>query len=157
EALRVELRAEQRITEQDRADVPRVKEGKRALLACAAGFGAFGLVLLAFSFWEFQTQKVGSADDVVTGLGLPLVGTLPVLPPRARRKLSGPGAGIDPDWEGVLIEAIEATRTMLLHASGEGPAQVLMVASAASSEGKTTLACYLAGSLARTGRRTLLI
>src|SRR5262249_49755581 len=56
-----------------------------------------------------------------------------------------------------LKEAVDATRTLLLHqATGHG-IKALMVTSAAAGEGKTSLACHLAASFARAGRRTLLI
>ena len=48
-------------------------------------------------------------------------------------------------------------RAMLLHASRRDGTRVVMVASAMKGEGKTSLACHLATSLARAGRRTLLI
>src|SRR5262249_44263872 len=48
-------------------------------------------------------------------------------------------------------------RTMLLRSANEEPTQVVMVTSAVAGEGKTTLAGNLAVSLARAGRKTLLL
>src|SRR5208283_1568943 len=48
-------------------------------------------------------------------------------------------------------------RTMLLRASKFESLRVIMVTSALKGEGKTSLSCHLATSLARAGRKTLLI
>src|SRR5581483_3177992 len=56
-----------------------------------------------------------------------------------------------------LIESVDAIRTMLLRNAGPENLRVLMVTSAVGSEGKTTLASNLAMSLARAGRKTLLL
>ena len=46
---------------------------------------------------------------------------------------------------------------MLIHAARSGSHRVIMIASALSGEGKTSLASHLATSLARSGQKTLLI
>jgi polysaccharide biosynthesis transport protein len=60
-------------------------------------------------------------------------------------------------WTNELNEAIDAVRTLLLHAARSEGLRVVMVTSADSGEGKTTLASQLAASLARAWRRTLLV
>jgi capsular exopolysaccharide synthesis family protein len=60
-------------------------------------------------------------------------------------------------WHNLLLESIDATRTMLLHAARNGSHQVVMITSALAGEGKTSLASHLATSLARSGKKTLLI
>jgi capsular exopolysaccharide synthesis family protein len=57
----------------------------------------------------------------------------------------------------MLIESVDAARTALLHISRTESVHVVMVASALGGEGKTSLASHLATSLARAGRRTLLV
>jgi capsular exopolysaccharide synthesis family protein len=56
-----------------------------------------------------------------------------------------------------LVEALDVTRTRLLHASRTDAPCMVLVTSAVPAEGKTTLSCHLATSLARSGRRTLLL
>jgi succinoglycan biosynthesis transport protein ExoP len=57
----------------------------------------------------------------------------------------------------LLLESVDATRTMLMHAARTGSHRIVMIASAVGGEGKTSLASYLATSLAQSGVRTLLI
>ena len=84
-----------------------------------------------------------------------IVGTLPAL--RERGRLLGLRDARNLRQHNILIESVDAARTVLLHASRTESVRVLMVASALSGEGKTSLACHLATSLARAGRRILLI
>src|SRR5207244_6612170 len=50
-----------------------------------------------------------------------------------------------------------AARTMILHAARAEGLRTVMITSAVSGEGKTSLSCHLACSLARAGRKTLLL
>src|SRR5205823_2463645 len=114
------------------------------------------LVLLAVAWWEFSARRIQEPDEVVASLAMRVVGAVPEMPdPKHHR------AGADPVAEELLrhnlIESIDAIRTMLLRNAGVENLRVVMVTSAVSSEGKTTLAANLAMSLARAGRKTLLI
>jgi Mrp family chromosome partitioning ATPase len=57
----------------------------------------------------------------------------------------------------MLTESVDAVRTLLLHAAHNEGLRVVMVTSAVGGEGKTSLSCHLAASLARSGRKTLLV
>jgi capsular exopolysaccharide synthesis family protein len=59
--------------------------------------------------------------------------------------------------EHLFVEAIDFVRTLLLHDESPERKRFLMVSSAMSREGKTMLASHLATSIARVGKRTLLI
>src|SRR5262249_6840399 len=62
------------------------------------------------------------------------------------------------DLEGTpVMESIDAIRTRLLHEANTRATRVVLVTSATAGEGKTTLAAALASSLARAGRKTLLL
>ena len=56
-----------------------------------------------------------------------------------------------------MLESSDGLRTVLLQAGRNEGVRVVMVTSAGIGEGKTSLACQLAASLGRSGRRTLLI
>jgi capsular exopolysaccharide synthesis family protein len=136
-----------------RQAVPNVR--RQMMIAGAAGSGALALVLLIIGYWEFLVRRIQSPDDVIHGLGWRLVGALPALPDR-----SGAGVGTNGDdarWQSMLTESVDGVRTMLLHAARTEGLRTVMVTSAVSGEGKTSLSCHLATSLARAGRKTLLI
>ncbi len=140
-----------------KAQAPSMKSYDRTLrVAGLAGAGALALVLLLVALVESRRRPVGGADDVMRGLGIGVVGTLPVLPARARvARLDAPGAQ-DGYWQARLGEAVDTLRTFLLRATGDGP-HVVLITSAVEGEGKTSLASQLAASLAWSGRRTLLV
>jgi capsular exopolysaccharide synthesis family protein len=116
----------------------------------------FGLAVLGIALLEFQSRRLDSIEQVAEGLGIKVVGTVPACP--RRLGLGARGAKLaEENWRAVLADAVDATRTMLLHAAEAGPAQVVMVTSALDGEGKTSFASHLAVSLARAGRTTLLL
>jgi capsular exopolysaccharide synthesis family protein len=154
EALEVELMAPKRITLLAKAETPRRKEMMKQYLMCGgAAFGAFALAILGVSFWEMRSMRIGSVDEVVNHLGIALVGALPALPNRNGRLSKAD----DQRWQGLLVESIDATRTMLLHSSRANSTRAVLITSAMKGEGKTSLSAHLATSLARSGRKTLLI
>ena len=113
------------------------------------------LVGLGVSWWEFRARRIQSPDEVTQGLGIRVVGAVPNLPVNARTPAL---ALAQQDKLGHhLLESIDGIRTMLLKDATEAATRVVMVTSAVAGEGKTTLASHLASSLARAGRKTLLI
>ena len=157
EAMNVELTAPDRIEKIDEAREPKNRdELKKYRLSGMVASGFFFLVLVGVTFWEMRTQRVGSAREVTNSLGIRLVGSLPSNRENTRRGLTGPKAG-GRDWLAVMIESIDATRMMLLHASRGEETRVILITSSVEGEGKTSLACNLAASLARAGRKTLLL
>lgn len=153
EALSVELKAPSRVRQLETADTPRQEEDKRVAMAGMAGCGTFGLFALGIALLEFRSRRISSIDEVTQILGLRVVGALPPtsdLDLRSRR-------GTDARGGGPLTESIDSIRTMLLHSTGDRSLNSIMVTSATSGEGKTSLACHLATSLARSGLKTLLI
>ena len=160
EALNVELEAPPRIRTIEDAVAPRTRdEKKRLTMIGLIIFGSFFGGLFGIAFLELQSQKVDSADEVPADLGLQVVGALPILPSRANRggAIARRQSEKDRYWQNLMLESIDATRTMLVHAARTGSHRVVMITSAVGGEGKTSLASHLATSLARSGLRTLLI
>ena len=157
QALRIEQDAPPRVTALQEAVVLPRDDRRQLQIAGLGGLGVFGLVVFGFSWWEFRSRRVGSLDEVSQGLGLRLLGALPRMPDRVRRQLGAANGKQDLHWHSQLNESIDVTRTLLLHDSQAGALQVLLVTSAAEGEGKTSLASHLAASLARAGRKTLLV
>ncbi|MFO0907026.1 MAG: hypothetical protein U0794_01450 [Isosphaeraceae bacterium] len=172
ESLNVELRAPKRGRLIERAETPRVESSKKRLAGIGlASLGMFGATVLGVALREYRLRRVGSIDEVCDGLGLRLVGTLPMLPAPAgagrgrRRGDDAPSSdGREPGvpgsprvgWQARLIESIDAARTVILRDCRTNGLRTLLVTSAAKGEGKSSLCGHLAISLARTGRRTLL-
>jgi capsular exopolysaccharide synthesis family protein len=152
----MEDEAEARIAPIGEAELQNRDTKKRMLAIALAPFGAFFLALFGVAWWEFSARRIHEPDEVVAGLAMRVVGAVPELPDPRRQKL-----GADPAAEEIvrhnLIESIDAIRTMLLRNASAENLRVVMVTSAESGEGKTTLASNLAMSLARAGRKTLLI
>jgi capsular exopolysaccharide synthesis family protein len=125
-------------------------------VAGAGTFAVLGVLLFTVGLVEFRSRRAHSSDEITRGLGIPTVGTLPQLPANVRRAALSSTTPRELHWEGQLTEAVDALRTFLLQALGEGP-HVVLVTSAVAGEGKTSLASQLAASLARAWRKTLLI
>jgi capsular exopolysaccharide synthesis family protein len=160
EALNVELEAPPRIRLIEDAAVPQTRdEKKRYMMIGMITFGSFFASIFGIAFLELQSRKVDTADEVPAELGLTIVGALPVLPARSHRGGLTAHRQTEKDryWQHLLLESVDATRTMLVHAARNGSHRVVMIASAVGGEGKTSLSTYLATSLAQSGMNTLLI
>ncbi|MGO9815431.1 MAG: polysaccharide biosynthesis tyrosine autokinase [Isosphaeraceae bacterium] len=158
EKLNVELQAPPRISLIEDAIPPTTRNVKKwYTMFGGISLGSFLGTLIAIAFLELQTRKIDSADEVVGDLGLAVVGSLPMLPARARRNGVMAHQEKDRYWYSLLLESIDATRTMLIHAARSGSHRVIMITSALPGEGKTSVASHLATSLARSGQKTLLI
>lgn len=127
---------------------------KRAFLLILGPLAMLCAGVLGVAWCEFMARRIHGPDEVVNGLAMRVVGAVPALPDPRRRSAH-------PEEEELyrhnLIESIDAIRTMLLRNADTEGIRVVMVTSAVGGEGKTTLASNLAMSLARAGRRTLLM
>ncbi len=123
---------------------------QRLAIAALGGVALFGLVCYGVALLEFRRRRLNGPDDVDEGLGIRVLGALP---PISSRKAMTPGSAVAAQ----LSEAIDNVRATLMHDSTKRARQVVLVTSAASMEGCTTVASHLALSLTRAGRRTLLI
>lgn len=157
EKLNVEQQAPARVTVLEEAIIDWNDGTFRQLrTAGLAGAGALALILLAIAWWEFRHRRVQTVDQVVHGLGMKLVGTVPAQPARLPFRRASAEETED-HWRSMVHESVSAARAQLLHMAKSGSVQVVMITSAVAGEGKTSLATQLATSLAGTGRKTLLI
>jgi polysaccharide biosynthesis transport protein len=145
------------VTPMGQPTVPKDRDrDKQIKFAGLGAFSVFGVLLFAVALVEFRTRRVTSSDEITQGLGIPTVGTIPALPVRARRGALTGNAQSSAGWQALLTESVDALRTLLFRALGEG-SHVVLVTSAVPGEGKTSLASQLAASLARAWRKTLLV
>lgn len=157
--LAVEEGAPPRVRIADPAVPPSDREDRQKKFASTlmAGGGMFVMSLLMVAFLEFRTRRVKAPDEVVRGLGMGVVGTIPSLPDNRTRRPGNAAQLGDSRWQQAFMESVDATRMLLLHMSRSENLRVVMITSASSGEGKTSLACYLGGSLARAVHRTLIV
>ncbi len=160
-AEKAKLEAESRSTVQRvklevEATPPRTKNYKAQLTVTGLGGSAFFLMgVLGVALWDHSRQRIYTREDVVGGLRLRVLGSLPVRVEQVadrsqqKRKL----VFLESQWS----EALSGLRTILLHEASQHGLRVILVGSAGPEEGKTTLVSNLAVSLASAGRRTLLI
>lgn len=151
ESIEVESNAPARIRQIQPAVVtPGINRMQRYAIAGLGGIGGFALTCFGIAYLEFRNRRLNGPEQMDEGLGIRVVGTLPAL---SARKLLDPNHPIVAQ----LTESIDGVRTLLMHDSTSKQRQVVMVTSAVAMEGRTTVASQLAASLARAGRRTLLV
>jgi capsular exopolysaccharide synthesis family protein len=158
ERLEVERRSNaQRVSIEVEAEPPQTKNRKTQFLTVGlAGLLFFFVGAFGAAYSDYRASRIHSQEEVTHGLGLRVLGSLPVMPNRLpAAQLARTGAHLYSRnlWQ----ESISGIRTMLLYEASQRPLRVVMVTSAGPLEGKTTLASHLAVSIAAAGRRTLLI
>ncbi len=151
----MELMAGSRVSKLQDAELQKKDMKKQILGTAVAPLVVLLAVCMGLAWLEVRQRRIRSAGEVSRGLGIRVVGAVPSLP-NLERHLIGPTG--EPDLEGhPALESIDAIRTLLLRDADAEATRVVMVTSATTGEGKTTLASHLASSLARAGRKTLLI
>jgi len=154
--LRLDAKLGGKVTMRGDVDkIPNHNQNKKIIFSSVGGLATFFVVVLMVAFLEWRTRRVDSVDQVVTELGMRVIGTVPAFPNRANLKAAVEAGGAN--WRFVLNESINSTRTMLLHTARTQSMQVVMVTSATQGEGKTSLASQLATSMATAGMRTLIV
>ena len=158
EAVKVEMQAPRRAVSLQDAEVPPPKDPNRETKAVGlVGLGAFALVALCISWWEFRSRRIHTTDEIAQKLNIRLLGALPSVPEEVRRAPVGLDSTKHIYSQNVLQESIDGIRTVVLHEAEADSSSVFMITSAEGHEGKTTLACHLAVSMARAGKKTLLL
>ena len=154
ESYKLQLKLGSRVKPLDNATVPEgASQVLRVVLTIFAAIAGFVLGSGAVVGMEYQAHRLNSTGELGTRTGLRVLGTVPNLEALSRAKgLNGSAA-----LQGILAESVDSIRTMLLQQSRDDAPHVIMVTSAGDQEGKTTVASHLAASLARSGRRTLLV
>jgi capsular exopolysaccharide synthesis family protein len=128
---------------------------RKVQLSVLAGVLGIGLSVFGVALLEFRSRRVSTVDEVTQGLGVRVVGTVPACPRRIRNRVAS--GGTSSYWKSMLAESVDAARTLLLHHARREGLRIIMVTSANGGEGKTSLSSHLAVSMARSGRKTLLI
>lgn len=134
------------------------RHSNKIRFSALGGIAAFLFGLFIIAFLDSRTRRIDSPEDVLDHFGMSVVGKVPAPPKRMRLGFSGTDKNNDDAaWQTILTESVDSFRTQLLHTAKRNSLQILTVCSADSGEGKTSLACHLALSLARSGLKTLLV
>ena len=136
----------------DRAQVPSAPYKPRLVLNLAGAL-AIGLALGCVAAFgrEFFDDSFHAPEDLEDGLGLPLLGVIP---------LSNEATDIErilDDHRSPQNEAYRSLRAALQFSTAAGTPKSIFVTSALQSEGKSTAAVNLAAQCASLGQRVLLI
>ena len=156
--LDIELKQTNRVVVLKQADEPQMESGRpiRIALSAFSGMVGFFLPFVSVVLIDVRHRRVNNPRDIVEQLGLSVIGSVPRIPIKALHNF-GTSNRKHQIWQLRLTESIDGIAARLLRRGELEQRRVLMVSSADSGEGKTTLAAQLAMSLARAGRRTLLI
>ncbi len=162
ERTRIELQPDSkasgaRITRLFDAQPARTVDSKSRWTKIIGGGVAFMILPAVFLIWlDARKERVNSATEIIQGLGLSVIGAVPLIPNRVMRRLNGTSAK-QKYWRTLLSESVDSVAAVLHRGAKQGAVRVVMVSSATAGEGKTTLAANLATSLAGAGCRTLLV
>ena len=158
ESLKVEEGSASRVRLIRHAEIPPVQSGLPARIALTILGTIVGFVVpvSGVAWWGSRSQVINSSDDIPGEIGLTVIGSLPIIPTRAIGE-SDSSTKRQQSWNIRLIESVDSIAARLLHQSEIDNARVIMVSSAVGGEGKTTLATQLGMSLARSGRRTVVV
>jgi len=158
ERLRVEIKSTPRISVLEPAEEPVVPSNamSRIALTFLAVMASLCCPAAAIVLLDSRTHRINTTADVSQGLRLPVIGSMPLVPARVIRRLGSPSPR-HRVWHLRLTESVDGIAARLLRKADMEQCRVIMVSSATGGEGKTTLATQLALSLARTGRRTVLV
>lgn len=136
----------------DRADPPLRPSGPRLLLNLAiAALLGLGLGVIASFIIEALDETLATPEDVEAKLHLPVLGAIPALD-----KGEMPLQALS-DIRSGFSEAYYSLRTALQFSTPNGAPRTLLITSSRPAEGKSTTAYAIALSLARVGKRVLLI
>lgn len=141
----------------DSAVVPRQPMGSGAMrLIFVAFVGSFGLAAMGAVLLDRMDPRVRYPEQVSREMGLPILGAVPHLRPRARRGGNG-GARLPDEDIAEVVEAMRGVCLSLVYAHGPATPMLVTISSPGAGDGKSFLAANLGHTFAEAGHRTLLI
>ena len=158
ESLELEMDQQKQIQVLQRAHIP---AGSSLIFRVVQVFAAWLVTLMVTVFGvallDFSSKRVNTSKDVMERGEVRVIGTLPLLSGRRAGGLLPMSDDMRKSVEIGLARSIDSIRTALLFSKAKKQTEVVLVTSSLGQEGKTTVASQLAVSMARSGRRTLLI
>ena len=124
------------------------------IVGAVLGFG----VGIAFALMRtVSDRRIRHADDVESRTGLPVVGVIPLTPSPEDSRLFNAAKMRDNGTRFAVAEALRALRTNLQFMDVDHPPRTIVVTSPLPSDGKSTIACNLALTLAASGKPVVLV
>lgn len=157
ERTNIELRGAPRITLLSEAKLGTVMDRKKPLMVTAAaalvGFALPGGLLL---LRDFQKKRLSDLPTTRDELGLEILGTIPKLPRGIVRKPKALAVNLGP-FESHVRDSSDTVAATILRRAANQKCQALLISSAMPREGKSSLTCHLAISLAQAGRKVVVV
>lgn len=104
---------------------------------------------------DWIDDRFRNADEMKQAMGLPLLGSVPQMPDEMPLPAAGQQALLEPMSE--VAEACRTIRTSIYFGAPKDRSRTILITSAASGDGKSTLASNLAITMAQAGKRVLLM
>jgi capsular exopolysaccharide synthesis family protein len=136
----------------DRAPVPEFPMFPRTRVNLAAGFvGGMFIALVLVAGLHYLSPRIEEPEEIAESLGLSLIGVAP------RVTALGDALSSMTDLPVPFQEAVRNIRAQIFLSASTASARTLAVTSTSPGEGKTVIAASLAVSIAKAGRRVLLV
>jgi capsular exopolysaccharide synthesis family protein len=136
----------------DRAPVPEFPMFPRTRLNLAVGFvGGMFIALVLVAGLHYLSPRIEEPEEIADSLGLSLIGVAP------RVTALGDALSSITDLPVPFQEAVRNIRAQIFLSASTASARTLAVTSTSPGEGKTVIAASLAVSIAKAGRRVLLV
>ncbi len=138
----------------EEADFPQApaKPNKKRNLLLGFVLGLFGGIGLAF-FVEYLDNTVKSPEDVEEKFDIPVIGTIPLFNNGGETIVESILAESSP----AVSEGFKSLRTSLFLSSADAIPESLVITSTSPGEGKSSVSTCLATTVARAGKKVLLI
>jgi capsular exopolysaccharide synthesis family protein len=151
--LEIELMNENRIQRVQPATIPNAGSYLLKMIeVVGGGFLTLVGVVLGIALWDYKSKRLNTSKDVESTCRLPVIGTMPSLRHSVGGLLGSRGTS-----ESVIGDSIDSVRAAIMYSDPSREIKSVLITSAVGHEGKSTVASQLAVSLARSGRRTLLV
>lgn len=150
--LDLEMQSKSRIKLVQPATIPDAGNFKLKIIEVVGG-GLLTLLgtLFGIAFWDYQGKRLNSEREIESKCRLPVIGNIPALRGNVGSLFGGRVN------ESMISDSVDSIRSAIVYGGNGKRINSVVVTSAVGNEGKSTVASQLAVSLARSGRRTLLV
>lgn len=106
---------------------------------------------------ELTDSRIRSADEILSLLGLSILGVVPKMAGRVKDNFVSHGQKVYLKPNSVTAESYRTIRTAIFYGMPKGKAKTILVTSPSPGDGKTTLVSNLAITMAQANQKTLIL